>query len=57
MPRHIECRVIDIIRKHNTVILEGVAAYVDTSRKRNEPSTPSATAHSSWMAANLTEED
>ncbi len=30
---NIECKVIDIIRKHNIVVLEGVAAYLDTSRK------------------------
>lgn len=29
----IECRVIDIVRKHDIVVLEAVAAYVDTSRK------------------------
>ena len=29
----IECRVIDIIKKHNIVVLEGVAAYIDNSRK------------------------
>jgi flavin reductase (DIM6/NTAB) family NADH-FMN oxidoreductase RutF len=30
---NIECRVIDIVKKHNIVVLEGVAAYFDTSRK------------------------
>ncbi|HNR68955.1 MAG TPA: flavin reductase family protein [bacterium] len=30
---NIECRVVDIIRKHNIIVLEGVAAYVDDSRK------------------------
>jgi flavin reductase (DIM6/NTAB) family NADH-FMN oxidoreductase RutF len=30
---NIECRVIDIVRRHNIVVLEGVAAYVDRSRK------------------------
>lgn len=30
---NIECRVVDIIRRHNIVILEGVAAYLDRSRK------------------------
>lgn len=30
---NIECRVIDIVKKHNTVVLEGIAAYLDTSRK------------------------
>ena len=30
---NIECTVEDIIDKHNIIVLEGVAAYVDTSRK------------------------
>ncbi len=30
---NIECRVIDIVKKHNIVVLEGVAAYVDSRRK------------------------
>lgn len=30
---NIECRVIDIVKNHNIIILEGVAAYVDSSRK------------------------
>jgi flavin reductase (DIM6/NTAB) family NADH-FMN oxidoreductase RutF len=30
---NIECRVIDIIKRHNIVILEALAAYFDTSRK------------------------
>lgn len=30
---NIECRVVDIIGKHNIVVLEGVAAYLDSSRK------------------------
>lgn len=30
---NIECRVVDIVKKHNIVILEGVAAYFDSSRK------------------------
>jgi flavin reductase (DIM6/NTAB) family NADH-FMN oxidoreductase RutF len=30
---NIECAVIDIIKKHNIVVLEGVAAYVDPARK------------------------
>lgn len=30
---NIECRVIDIITKHNIIVLEGVAAYVDRARK------------------------
>lgn len=30
---NIECKVIDIIEKHNIVVLEGLAAYVDESRE------------------------
>lgn len=30
---NIECKVVDFIKKHDIVILEGVAAYMDTSRK------------------------
>jgi flavin reductase (DIM6/NTAB) family NADH-FMN oxidoreductase RutF len=30
---NIECKVIDIVKKHNIVVLEAVAAYIDTSRK------------------------
>ncbi len=30
---NIECRVSDIVKKHNIVVLEGVAAYFDPSRK------------------------
>ena len=30
---NIECKVRDIVQKHNIVVLEGVAAYFDTSRK------------------------
>jgi flavin reductase (DIM6/NTAB) family NADH-FMN oxidoreductase RutF len=30
---NIECRVIDIIKEHNIIVLEGVAAYLDSSRK------------------------
>lgn len=30
---NIECKVIDIVKKHNIVVLEGVAAYIDTERK------------------------
>jgi flavin reductase (DIM6/NTAB) family NADH-FMN oxidoreductase RutF len=30
---NIECKVIDIVRRHNIVVLEGVAAYFDSSRK------------------------
>jgi len=29
---NIECRVADIVRKHNIVVLQGVEAYVDRSR-------------------------
>ena len=30
---NIECKVIDIVTKHNIVVLEAVAAYIDTARK------------------------
>jgi flavin reductase (DIM6/NTAB) family NADH-FMN oxidoreductase RutF len=30
---NIECKVIEIVRKHNIVVLEGVAAYMDSLRK------------------------
>ena len=30
---NIECKVIDIVKKHNIVVLEGIAAYFDNSRK------------------------
>jgi flavin reductase (DIM6/NTAB) family NADH-FMN oxidoreductase RutF len=29
---NMECKVIDIIKKHNIVVLEAVAAYIDTTR-------------------------
>ncbi len=29
---NIECRVLDLVRKHHIVVLEGLAAYVDGSR-------------------------
>jgi flavin reductase (DIM6/NTAB) family NADH-FMN oxidoreductase RutF len=30
---NIECKVVDIVKKHNIVVLEGVAAYVNSARK------------------------
>ena len=30
---NIECKVIDIVKKHHIVVLEGLAAYFDSSRK------------------------
>ena len=30
---NIECKVIDFVKKHNIVVLEAVAAYLDTTRK------------------------
>lgn len=30
---NVECKVVDIVDKHNIVVLEGVAAYYDNSRK------------------------
>ncbi len=29
---NIECEVIDIVNKHNIIVLEGVAAYIDSTR-------------------------
>jgi flavin reductase (DIM6/NTAB) family NADH-FMN oxidoreductase RutF len=30
---NIECKVVDIVKKHSIVVLKGVAAYYDSSRK------------------------
>jgi flavin reductase (DIM6/NTAB) family NADH-FMN oxidoreductase RutF len=30
---NIECRVVDIVKRHNIIVLEGVAAYFDSARK------------------------
>jgi len=30
---NIECKVIDIVKRHNIVVLEGIVAYIDTARK------------------------
>ena len=30
---NIECRVVDLVRKHNIVVLEAVAAHIDATRK------------------------
>ncbi len=30
---NIECRVVDIVKKHNIVVLEGIEAYLDNARK------------------------
>ena len=30
---NMECKVIDIVKRHNIVVLEAVAAYLDTARK------------------------
>jgi flavin reductase (DIM6/NTAB) family NADH-FMN oxidoreductase RutF len=30
---NIECNVVDIVAKHNIVVLEGVAAHIDSARK------------------------
>jgi len=30
---NMECKVIDIVKRHNIVVLEAVAAYIDTARK------------------------
>ncbi|MES2401679.1 MAG: flavin reductase family protein, partial [Pseudomonadota bacterium] len=28
-----ECKVIDIVKKHNIVVLEAIAAWIDSTRK------------------------
>ena len=30
---NMECKVVDIVKKHNIVVLEAVAAYIDTARE------------------------
>lgn len=30
---NIECKVVDVVKKHNIIVLEGLAAYYDNSRK------------------------
>ncbi|HEX7006613.1 MAG TPA: flavin reductase family protein, partial [Alphaproteobacteria bacterium] len=30
---NIECKVVDIVKKHNIVVLEGIAAHIDPARK------------------------
>lgn len=30
---NIECKVVDIVKKHNIVVLQAVAAYIDSARK------------------------
>jgi flavin reductase (DIM6/NTAB) family NADH-FMN oxidoreductase RutF len=30
---NMECKVVDIVKKHNIVVLEAVAAYIDAARK------------------------
>jgi flavin reductase (DIM6/NTAB) family NADH-FMN oxidoreductase RutF len=30
---NIECRLVDVVERHNIVVLEGLAAYFDSSRK------------------------
>jgi flavin reductase (DIM6/NTAB) family NADH-FMN oxidoreductase RutF len=30
---NIECKIVDIVKRHNIVVLQGVAAYFDSSRK------------------------
>lgn len=30
---HIECKVIDIVKRHNIVVLQGIAAAIDSTRK------------------------
>jgi flavin reductase (DIM6/NTAB) family NADH-FMN oxidoreductase RutF len=30
---NIECKVVDIVARHNIVVLEGIAAHIDSARK------------------------
>jgi len=30
---NIECRVVDVVERHNIVVLDGIAAYVDSKRE------------------------
>lgn len=45
---NIECKVIDIVKKHNIVVLEGIAAYYDSSR--NEKRTIHAIGDGTFVA-------
>lgn len=45
---NIECKVIDIVEKHNIVVLKGVAAYLDEARK--EKRTVHATGDGTFIA-------
>ena len=45
---NVECKVVDIVRKHNILVLEGVAAYFDASRK--EKRTIHATGDGTFIA-------
>ncbi len=52
---NIECKVIDIVEKHNIVVLEAVAAYFDTTRKEKRMvhavvTAPSLLTGASWTA-------
>ncbi|MCL6710281.1 flavin reductase family protein [Pseudomonas sp. R2.Fl] len=33
---NVECRVVDIVERHNIVVLEGLAAYFDTAREEQK---------------------
>jgi flavin reductase (DIM6/NTAB) family NADH-FMN oxidoreductase RutF len=45
---NIECRVADVVEKHNIVVLEGLAAYLD--RSREEKRTIHATGDGTFVA-------
>ena len=51
---NIECKVIDIVEKHNIVVLEAVAAYIDTEHaRRSARFTPWVMEPSLWTGAKL----
>ena len=52
---NIECKVVDLIEKHNIVVLEAVAAYEDLRVTRGAQFTRSGTGLSSSTAAGSTE--
>jgi flavin reductase (DIM6/NTAB) family NADH-FMN oxidoreductase RutF len=45
---NIECRVADVVRKHNILVLKGLAAYLD--RSREEKRTIHATGDGTFVA-------
>ena len=56
---NIECKVVDIVKKHNIVVLEGVAAYVDPARKETRTGARRRRrhVHCRWAQAGPQEDD